>query len=34
VLLRKPSLGEAVKRIARPEDVLVMESEAEAERVT
>jgi hypothetical protein len=33
VLLRKRSLGEAVKRIARPEDVLVMESEAEAERV-
>jgi hypothetical protein len=32
VLLRKRSLGEAVKRIARPEDVLVMESEAEAER--
>jgi hypothetical protein len=33
VLLRKPSLGEAVKRIARPADVLVVESEAEAERV-
>jgi hypothetical protein len=34
VLLRKPSLGEAVKRIALPEEVRVMESEAVAERVT
>jgi hypothetical protein len=33
VLVRKPTVVEAVKRIARPEDVLVVESEAEAVRV-